>query len=134
MLESLRDSSNDVESKRLVKPHGDAVGFDDGVELHRGVPLLTSPTERVLAERTPDPPAPRIAGDHEARRGDVRARTGTIGSHLRRPEHARAVAGHDRAAGRGLHPHTPGLLGRPSWVVRESLAGGDNLPKDGPDG
>src|SRR5918998_2271481 len=109
------------------------VRFHNGVELYRGVPLLTSPRERVLAERASDPAAPRVAGDHEARGGDVRARTGTIRSHLRRPEHPGALAGYNRATGRGLYPHFLGRLGRPSRVVSESVAIGDDLPEDGPD-
>jgi len=134
MLEGFRNGSDDAKSERLPKPHGNAVRLRNRVELHRGVSLLTSPGERVLAERAPHPPAPRIAGDHEARRGDVRARAGTVGAHMSRPKHAWAVAGHDRVAGRSFYPHVPCLLGRPSGVVSESLTGGDDLPEDGPDG
>ena len=134
MLESLGNGTDDAKSERSPKSHSDVVPFRDGVELHRGVPLLTSPRERVLPQRTSDPPAPRIAGDHEARRGDVGARTGAVGPHLRRPKHPRAGEGHNRVAGRGLYPHVLGLLGGPSRVVSESVTGGDDLPEDGPDG
>jgi hypothetical protein len=91
MLESLGNGPDDAKFERSPKSNGDVVRFRDSVELHRGVSLLTSPRERVLPQLTPNPPAPRIAGDHEARRGDVRARTGAVGPHLRRPEHPRAV-------------------------------------------
>src|SRR5829696_5019949 len=74
-----------------------------------------------------------LPGDHEARGCDVRARAGAVGTHVRRPENPRAVAGHDRAAGRGYYPHAPCLLGGPSRVIGEGLARGDDLPEDGPD-
>ena len=57
VLKSLGNGPDDVKSERLPKSHGDVVRFHNGVELHRGVSLLTSPGERVLAERTSDPPA-----------------------------------------------------------------------------
>jgi hypothetical protein len=61
VLKSLGNGSDDVKSECLPKSHGDVVRFHNGVELHSGVSLLTSPRERVLAERTSDPPASRIA-------------------------------------------------------------------------
>jgi hypothetical protein len=134
VLKSLGNGPDDVKSERLPKSHGGVVRFHNGVELHRGVSLLASPRERVLAERTSDPPASRVAGDHEARGGDVRARTGTVRSHLRRPEHPGAVAGYNRVTRRSLYPHVLGLLGRPFRVVNESVASSDDLPEDGPDG
>src|SRR5215212_2106878 len=133
MLEGFGDGPDDAKSKRLPQPHGDGVRFHDGVELHRGVPLLTSPGERVLAERAPHSSALHLPGDHEARGCDVRARAGAVGTHVRRPENPRAVAGHDRAAGRGYYPYAPCLLGGPSRVIGEGLARGDDLPEDGPD-
>lgn len=56
ILESLRDSPDDAESKRLPKSHGDAVRFDNGIEPHRGVSLLASPREQVLPKRTSTAP------------------------------------------------------------------------------
>ena len=58
VLKSLGNGPDDVKSERLPKSHGDVVRFHNGVELHRGVSLLTSPGERVLAERTSDPRPP----------------------------------------------------------------------------
>src|SRR5215218_940900 len=83
VCEGLRNSPNDLKSEHLPESHGDAVRCHDRVELHRGVALLLGPGECVLAERPPDSTAPRVGGDHEAGSGDVRARTGTIRSHLR---------------------------------------------------
>ena len=51
-----------------------------------------------------------------------------------RPEYQGALAGYNRQAGRDHHPHVLRLLGRPSRVVSESIAGSDDLPEDGPDG
>ena len=134
MLKGLRNGPDDVKPKFPPKSHSNLVRFHNGVELHRSVSLLTSPRERVLAERTSHPPAPRIAGYHEARGCDVRARTGAVGPHVRRPEHAWGVASYNRQARRARHPHVPGLLGRPSRVVSDSVAGSDDLLEDGPDG
>jgi hypothetical protein len=88
MLKGLGNGPDDVKSERLPKSHGDVVRFHNRVELHSGVPLLTGPGERVLTERTSDPLAPRLSGYHEARRCDVRARTGAVGANVGRPEHA----------------------------------------------
>jgi hypothetical protein len=55
VLKSLGNGPDDVKSERLPKSHGGVVRFRNGVELHRGVSLLASPRERVLAERTSDP-------------------------------------------------------------------------------
>src|SRR5215207_8864570 len=95
----LGNGPDDLKSELLPESHGDVVRCHNRVELHRGVPLLFGPGECVLAERPPDSTAPRIGGNHEAGRGDVRARTGTIRSHLRRPEHPRSLAGDDRVTG-----------------------------------
>ena len=134
MLKGLRNGPDDVKPKFPPKSHSNLVRFHNGVELHRSVSLLTSPRERVLAERTSHPPAPRITGDHKARGCDVRARTGAVGTHVRSPEHQGVVACYNRATRRIHHPHLPGLLGRPSRVVSESVAGSDDLLEDGPDG
>jgi hypothetical protein len=67
VFKSLGNGPNDVKPKFPPKSHGDVVRFHNRVELHRSASLLTSPRERVLAERTSHPPAPRIAGYHEAR-------------------------------------------------------------------
>ena len=134
VCECFGNGPDDLKSELLPESYGGVVRFDDGVELHRGVPLRLCPGERVLAERAPDSAAPRIAGDHEASRGDVRARTGTIWSHLRRSEHPRSIAGDDRVTRRRLDPDLTGLVRRPCGVVRVGVTGGDDLPEDWPDG
>src|SRR5829696_4578889 len=87
----LGNGPDDLKSELLPESHGGVVRCHDRVELHRGVPLILGPGERVLAERAPDSLPPRIGSDHEAGGGDVRSWTGAIRSHLRRPEHSRTV-------------------------------------------
>src|SRR5215208_1259355 len=111
--ERLGNGPDDLESKCLPESHGGVVRCHDRVELHRGVPLLFGPGECVLAERAPNSAPPRVGSDHEAGRGHVRAWTGTIRSHLRRPEHPRSLAGDDGVSGRRLDPDLPRLLARP---------------------
>src|SRR5215212_8340167 len=96
MLEGFGDGSDDVKSKRLPKSHGTMNRFHDGVELHGGVSLLLSPSERVLAKGASDSLASRVASDHETRHRNVRARSGTVGSHVCCADHARAGASYDR--------------------------------------
>ena len=100
VLESLGDCTDDAKPELPPESYSGFVCLYDGVELHRSVPLAAGPRERVLAERTSDPTSPCIAGDHEARRRDVRARPRSIRPHLRCTEHARAVQGYDRETGR----------------------------------
>src|SRR5829696_809583 len=132
--EGLGNGADDLKSELLPKSHGSLVRSHDRVELHRGVPLLLCPGERVLAERAPNSPPPRIGRDHEAGGSDMRARTGTIRPHLRGPEHPRSLAGDDSVTGRNVDPYFPGLLGRPLGVVCIRIAGADDLLEDRPDG
>jgi len=71
VLERLGNGTDDLEPERLPEPHGGNVGFDDGVELHCCEPFRMSPGQHVLAQRTSHPASTGIAGNHEARRGDV---------------------------------------------------------------
>lgn len=50
-LESPGDGPDDAKPERPPEPHGGGVRSDGGVELHRGVPLLSSPVERRPAQR-----------------------------------------------------------------------------------
>src|SRR5215211_3248726 len=131
--ERLGNGPDDLESQLLPESHGGVVRRHDRIELHRGVPLLFGPGERVLAERAADSSAPRVGGDHEAGGGDVRTRTGTIRSHLRRPEHPRSVVRDDCVTGRRLYPHPSRLLGRPIGVVGVGITSGYDLAEDRPD-
>src|SRR5215211_5955134 len=134
MREGLGNGPDDLKSQLLPESHGDVVRCHDRIELHRGVALLLGPREHVLAECAPNSPPPRIGGDHEAGGSHMRAWTGTIRSHLRRPQHPWSVAGDDGVAGRSLDPYVPGLLGRPGRVIRVRIARTDDLLEDRPDG
>ncbi|HEV2121733.1 MAG TPA: transposase, partial [Chloroflexota bacterium] len=113
-----------VHARAAIEAAGCRVGFlpADSPDFHPIEPAFSKPQAGL-----------RRAGDHEARRGDMRARAGAITPHLRCPEHPRARAGYNRAARRSLYPHLPGLLGRPSRIVSVAVAGGDDLPEDRPD-
>src|SRR6516162_10888047 len=112
VVEGLRDRSDDPEPERLPQVHGRRVGLDDRVELDAREALPAAPVQYVLPERAAY--ALALAGriDKEGRRRDVRSAAGPVRPHLRGARDDPVALGHDRLAGRLLHPPGPRLVKR----------------------
>jgi hypothetical protein len=82
VVERAGNGADDPKSEALVL-HGPVVGLRHRVELHSGITGLPRPGQRVPAQRLTDAASARVAGDHEAGGGDMRARSRPVGLPVR---------------------------------------------------
>ena len=125
MVERLRDRGEDLEPQRLPQMYRGGIRLDDGVELHAAIASRTSPSHRVRAQSSANPPSLKGRVDHETGSGDVGTPTRPVRPHGRGPDHGLPVDGHNGMPGRYRDPVPPRFFDRQALRVGVRLSRSD---------